>query len=216
MWQPDQIVTWQPDKRTRSWEDEGILYTRGNPKKSTAFWRSHLWNWTRFLGADSDGMMEGIPLSFFWNSLACIFWPDVLWIWKYVTCRESNGIERGRKRNRRKKDYIQDTTVGKKLLQTTPRYVRRYQLLSLRYKTTLLQLHNFEERETWYWFPRRKNFNRAAQTKHPGKRLWWSRGSVLAFGTQVRGFKPVRSRRIFQGEKILSTPSLGGEVKEVK
>jgi len=25
-----------------SWEDEGILYTRGNPKKITAFWRSHL------------------------------------------------------------------------------------------------------------------------------------------------------------------------------
>jgi hypothetical protein len=31
--------------------------------------------------------------------------------------------------------------------------------------------------------------------------------------TQVRGFKPGRSRRIFQGEKIPSTPSLGGEVK---
>jgi len=36
---------------------------------------------------------------------------------------------------------------------------------------------------------------------------------VLAFGTQVRGFKPGRSRRIFKGEKILSTPSFGGEVK---
>ena len=36
---------------------------------------------------------------------------------------------------------------------------------------------------------------------------------MLAFGTQVRGFKPGRSRRIFQGEKILSTPSFGGEVK---
>ena len=41
------------------------------------------------------------------------------------------------------------------------------------------------------------------------KRLRWSRGSVLAFGTQVRGFKPGRSRRIFRGEKILSTPSFG-------
>ena len=30
---------------------------------------------------------------------------------------------------------------------------------------------------------------------------------------QVRGFKPGRSRRIFQGEKILSTPSFGREVK---
>jgi len=36
---------------------------------------------------------------------------------------------------------------------------------------------------------------------------------VLAFGTQVRGFKPGRSRRIFKGEKILGTPSFGGEVK---
>ena len=45
------------------------------------------------------------------------------------------------------------------------------------------------------------------------ERLRWSRGSVLAFSTQVRGFKPGRSRRIFWGEKILSTPSFGGEVK---
>ena len=36
---------------------------------------------------------------------------------------------------------------------------------------------------------------------------------MLAFSTQVRGFKPYRNRRIFQGEKILSTPSFGGEVK---
>ena len=44
-------------------------------------------------------------------------------------------------------------------------------------------------------------------------RLRWSRGSVLAFSTQVRGFKPGRSRRIFQGGKLLSTPSFGREVK---
>jgi hypothetical protein len=43
-------------------------------------------------------------------------------------------------------------------------------------------------------------------------RLRWSRGCVLAFSTQVRGFKPGRSRRIFQGEKILSTTFFGGEV----
>jgi hypothetical protein len=36
---------------------------------------------------------------------------------------------------------------------------------------------------------------------------------VLAFGTQVCGFKPGQSRRIFKGEKFLSTPSFGGEVK---
>ena len=34
---------------------------------------------------------------------------------------------------------------------------------------------------------------------------------MLAFSTQVRGFKPGQSRRIFKGEKILSTPSFGGE-----
>jgi hypothetical protein len=38
---------------------------------------------------------------------------------------------------------------------------------------------------------------------------------VLAFGTQVHWFKPDRSRRIFQGVKILSTSSFGGEVKAV-
>ena len=36
---------------------------------------------------------------------------------------------------------------------------------------------------------------------------------MLAFGAQVRGFKPGRIHRIFQGEKILSTPSFGREVK---
>ena len=42
---------------------------------------------------------------------------------------------------------------------------------------------------------------------HAVKRLWWSRGSVLVFGTQVR-------RQIFKGQiKIFSTPSFGGEVK---
>ena len=43
--------------------------------------------------------------------------------------------------------------------------------------------------------------------------LRWSRGSVLAFSTQVRGFKPGRSHRIFRAKKFLSTPSFGGEVK---
>ena len=36
---------------------------------------------------------------------------------------------------------------------------------------------------------------------------------MLAFGTQIRGFKPGQSHQIFQGEKILSTPSFGREVK---
>jgi hypothetical protein len=45
------------------------------------------------------------------------------------------------------------------------------------------------------------------------KQLRWSRGCVLAYSTLVRGFKPGRSRRIFQGEKIPSTHSFGGEVQ---
>jgi len=44
-------------------------------------------------------------------------------------------------------------------------------------------------------------------------RLRWSRSNVLAFSTQVRGFKPGRSRRLFKDEKILSKPSFGWEVK---
>jgi len=43
------------------------------------------------------------------------------------------------------------------------------------------------------------------------KWLQWSSGSVLPLSTQVRGFKP--GIRIFQGEKILSMPSFGREVK---
>jgi hypothetical protein len=37
--------------------------------------------------------------------------------------------------------------------------------------------------------------------------------SVLAYGTQVRGFKPGLSCQIFTGGKILSMPSFGREVK---
>jgi len=45
-------------------------------------------------------------------------------------------------------------------------------------------------------------------------RLRCSRGSVLAFGTQVRGFTPGRSRRIFRAKKKSSARLLsGGEVK---
>jgi hypothetical protein len=36
------------------------------------------------------------------------------------------------------------------------------------------------------------------------KRLRWSRGSILAFGTEVRGFAPGRSRRIFRAKKSLA------------
>ena len=38
--------------------------------------------------------------------------------------------------------------------------------------------------------------------------------SMLASGTQVRGFKPCRNSWIITSVKILSMPSSGGEVKE--
>ena len=57
------------------------------------------------------------------------------------------------------------------------------------------------------------NWTQSSCCYHIAKRLRWSTCSVLAFGTQVRGFKPGRSRRGFQGEKILSTPSFGRAVK---
>jgi hypothetical protein len=42
------------------------------------------------------------------------------------------------------------------------------------------------------------------KNKEDAKQLRWSRGRVLAFRTQVHGFKP--------GEKILITPPFGREV----
>jgi hypothetical protein len=36
---------------------------------------------------------------------------------------------------------------------------------------------------------------------------------MLPSGTQVSRFEPSQSHQIFQGEKILSMPSIGGEVK---
>ena len=49
--------------------------------------------------------------------------------------------------------------------------------------------------------------------KRANKRLRWSRGSVLASATQVRGFTPGRNFRIFRAKKILSSPYFGGKVK---
>ena len=44
-------------------------------------------------------------------------------------------------------------------------------------------------------------------------RLRWSRGSVLPQVPNFAGSNPAEAFRIFQGEKILSTPSYGGDVK---
>jgi hypothetical protein len=43
-------------------------------------------------------------------------------------------------------------------------------------------------------------------------RLRRKRDNGLGFSTEVRRFIPSRIRRIFKGEKILTTPSFGGEV----
>jgi hypothetical protein len=72
-----------------------------------------------------------------------------------------------------------------------------------------------------YMLPEGKKVELSLYTprKYTGEADVWLSGfgglgvSVLAFGTQVCGFKPGRSRRIFKGEKILSTPPFGGEVK---
>jgi len=43
------------------------------------------------------------------------------------------------------------------------------------------------------------------------QRLWWSRGSVLAFGTQVHGFASGRSRQIFRAKKSSARRSSEGK-----
>ena len=48
-------------------------------------------------------------------------------------------------------------------------------------------------------------------TLYSVKQLQWSRGSMLAFGTQVHGFAPGRSRRIFRAKK--SSARLSSEGK---
>ena len=50
-------------------------------------------------------------------------------------------------------------------------------------------------------------------TNTHGKRLRWSRGSCCLSVPKFAGLNPVEAVRIFQGEKILSTPSFGREVK---
>jgi hypothetical protein len=45
------------------------------------------------------------------------------------------------------------------------------------------------------------------------KRLRWFRLSVLAFSAKVRGFKPGRNRRIFQGRKKKFSARLPSEGK---
>jgi hypothetical protein len=46
-------------------------------------------------------------------------------------------------------------------------------------------------------------------SSHNMMNIW----KMLYSGTQVCGFAPGRSRRVFRAKKILSTPSFGGEVK---
>jgi hypothetical protein len=47
------------------------------------------------------------------------------------------------------------------------------------------------------------------------QRLWWCRGSVLPLSTQVRGFKPGRSRQHFSGRKNLHRAFLRRRSKAV-
>ena len=64
--------------------------------------------------------------------------------------------------------------------------------------------------------PRRTATRRVFRHQYLGLRTLWNYYGLyfsLAFSTQVRGFKPSRSRRNFRAKKILSTPSFGREVK---
>ena len=90
------------------------------------------------------------------------------------------------------------------LLCTTPRT-----LVQQRHKRHVLLEISVEPRKQAH----QGDFSEDVSLIVAGKRLRWSRGSVLAFGTQVRGFAPGRSRWIFRPKKILSTLSFGGEVK---
>ena len=127
-WQPDQIVTWQPDKRTRKLgRRRDFIYWGKSEKKKIPFLTLASLELNTFFGGRqwwNDGRYSTF---LFLEFSCCIFWPDVFWIWKYVTCRESNDIEPGRKRPRRKKNYVQDTTVGEKI---TSNYAKIFQTMS--------------------------------------------------------------------------------------
>jgi hypothetical protein len=56
-------------------------------------------------------------------------------------------------------------------------------------------------------------FRELISANSKNQRLRWSRGSVLAFGTQVRGFKPGRSRRVFRAKKSSARLPSEGKVK---
>ena len=58
-------------------------------------------------------------------------------------------------------------------------------------------------------------FHTYKETMLDNARLRWSTDGLLAFGTQVRGFKPHRSRRIFQSEKNPQHAFLRRESKAV-
>jgi hypothetical protein len=65
---------------------------------------------------------------------------------------------------------------------------------------------------TFIWDVKKSIFEKPTQTKMTASVVLVD--SMLASGTQVRGFKPGRSRWIFTDIKILIMPSSGGELKE--
>jgi hypothetical protein len=70
---------------------------------------------------------------------------------------------------------------------------------------------------TMCWTPQVQKMGRGYLQMYQGNCsvdvIRWYRGSALPLSTQVRGSKPGQSRQDFQGRKILSAPSFGGEVK---
>jgi hypothetical protein len=71
----------------------------------------------------------------------------------------------------------------------------------------ILLRHSARSVELWY------SIHISSEIIHISWAVSRSRGSVLAFGTQVRGFAPGRSRRIFRPKKSSAHLPSDGEVK---
>ena len=89
-------------------------------------------------------------------------------------------------------------TMGKKGLQLT--FIILSRTLSEMSKTAVTTLR-CDIHSHWQSLSSASVGDRRMNEHVPEKWLRWSRGSVLAFSTQVRGFAPGRSRRIFRAKK---------------
>ena len=109
------------------------------------------------------------------------------------TFRIRNSFVRSIPVNYRHQYYRHELTLEKLGVKNMELKISQY----CRYQTYLRQMHNVVVRN--YEF-RARGTQFSLGPLVLCERLRWSRGSVLAFSTQVRGFKPGRSRRIFRAK----------------